>query len=362
MKILIVQDYLRSGGTERQSVLLANACAAIGHDTVLVNFRPGGTLASTIAPNVRRKVLQPFDSRLDGWAPGLLAFARSIQPDIVLCMGKLANCRGASLQGSLPKAVVIGTMRTGKPLPPSFRISLHTVRHVVANSHEARANLIANYGVPAEKISVIHNSLVFTKTPEAGTREKIRAQLGADATTAVLLDVAMFRPEKNQRELVESAALLPAEFPWQLWLIGDGPARKTCEKLVEQKGLSDRVRFLGWQANPGPYYAAADIAVHASTSEALCNFLIEAQAQGLPAVAYNTQGISECFVPDKTGFAVAPGDRNTFCAKVVGVHRLDPIRKDALASEAQTFAREAFDADQQVSRYLALFATLLAQR
>ncbi len=33
MKILIVQDYLRSGGTERQSVLLANAFAAAGHAT-----------------------------------------------------------------------------------------------------------------------------------------------------------------------------------------------------------------------------------------------------------------------------------------------------------------------------------------
>ena len=51
MKILIVQDYLRSGGTERQSVLLANAFAAAGHATTLLTFRPGGPLDGTVSPS-----------------------------------------------------------------------------------------------------------------------------------------------------------------------------------------------------------------------------------------------------------------------------------------------------------------------
>ena len=46
MKILLVQDYLRSGGTERQTILLANAFRAAGHAASLVTFRPGGALAS----------------------------------------------------------------------------------------------------------------------------------------------------------------------------------------------------------------------------------------------------------------------------------------------------------------------------
>ena len=38
MKILILQDFLRSGGTERQCVLLANAFSAAGHGVTLVTF------------------------------------------------------------------------------------------------------------------------------------------------------------------------------------------------------------------------------------------------------------------------------------------------------------------------------------
>ena len=49
MKILIVQDYLRSGGTERQTILLANAFAKAEHDVTLITFRPSGPLAANLA-------------------------------------------------------------------------------------------------------------------------------------------------------------------------------------------------------------------------------------------------------------------------------------------------------------------------
>ncbi|MEO6244377.1 MAG: glycosyltransferase, partial [Opitutaceae bacterium] len=92
MKILIVQDYLRSGGTERQSVLLANAFAASGHATTLLTFRPGGALTDMVEPAVQRKTLQPFDLGLDWFAPGLYRTVERDPPDITLCMGRMANC------------------------------------------------------------------------------------------------------------------------------------------------------------------------------------------------------------------------------------------------------------------------------
>src|SRR5690606_9386556 len=132
-----VQDHLRSGGTERQSVLLSAGFQAAGHETTLVTFRPGGPLVPTIAPQVRHITLQPFDTGIDAWAPGLTRTARLLSPDIVLCMGRMANCRGSRLQRALPATAVIGTLRTGRSLPWLFRRSLRCVRHVVANSNEA---------------------------------------------------------------------------------------------------------------------------------------------------------------------------------------------------------------------------------
>ena len=70
MKILLLQDHLRSGGTERQSILLARAFAAAGHAAVLLTFRPGGALAGELA-GVTHRPLTRRDLHLDWFAPGL---------------------------------------------------------------------------------------------------------------------------------------------------------------------------------------------------------------------------------------------------------------------------------------------------
>ena len=93
MKILIVQDYLRSGGTERQSVFMATAFALAGNEVTLLTFRPRGVLETdTEQQPFAFRSLQPFDTRLDWFAPRLLKTVEEAAPDLVLCMGRMANC------------------------------------------------------------------------------------------------------------------------------------------------------------------------------------------------------------------------------------------------------------------------------
>lgn len=369
MKILILQDFLRSGGTERQSILLANAFAASGHAATLLTFRPGGPLAGSRSPAVMHQSLQPFDLKLDWFAPRLVHHVRRAAPDVVLCMGRMANCYAGALQRKFPATVVVGSMRTGKALPRAYRRSLATVRHIVANSRDARDTLVTTHAIPAEKISVIHNSLVFpspdvapssarSRFPESAISDPLRLLFNATSATNVLLCVAMFRPEKNQRELIEIVAGLPPTPAWQLWLAGDGPARAACEQLVAAKNLSDRVKFPGFHRDPSPLYRAADIAVHASWSEALSNFMIEAQAHGLPAVAYQAQGIEECFVPGRSGWAIRRDDRAEFRTALTRLMHEPASARTMIADIARSYARETFDPARQVAAYLDLFSRI----
>jgi glycosyltransferase involved in cell wall biosynthesis len=363
MKILVIQDRLRSGGTERQSILLTRGFREAGHDAHLVTFRPGGDLAAS-ASDLRPTVLQPLDLHLDWFAPGLMKHAVNVVPDIVLCMGRMANCHAGSLQNHLaekhPRASVICTMRTGKKLPALFRRSLQRVRHVVANSRVSAHILAADYGVPADKISVIHNALVFAPSEDsaviANNRTLLRARFGATEQTIVLLCIAMFRPEKNQRELIELAAQLPRDRDWQLWLGGEGVARADCEALVAEKKLSDRIKFTGFQADPRPLYHAADLAVLTSRSESLSNFLIEAHAHGLPSVAYEVSGVAEC-----GGIVVPAGDQQEFLAALTPLLTNDTIRRTE-SEKVRTYAREHFAADRPAAAYLELFTRLVGAR
>lgn len=360
MKILIVQDYLRSGGTERQSALLANSLANAGDRVTLLTFRPGGALAGTVNPSVHRRSLQRIDLGLDWFAPGLASAVRQIAPEVVLCHGRMANCHAGRIQQALPAAAVVATMRTGKPLPWLFRRSLQQVRHVVTNSREARDALAANYGVPVDRTSVIHNALVFPAQTNGERNRALRATHGANADTQVLLDVAMFRPEKRHEHLIRVVAGLPTNLDWQLWLVGDGPARPACAALAAEKGVASRVKFLGFQRDPGPLYRAADVAVHASGSEALSNFIIEAQAHGLPAVACAAQGMAETMLPGKTGWIVEPTDEAAFRAALIRLASEPATQRAERAAAAQRFARETFDPTTQLKAYRNLFARLCA--
>jgi glycosyltransferase involved in cell wall biosynthesis len=359
MKILIIQDRLRSGGTERQSILLTRAFRDAGHEVALLTFRPGGALAPTAA-DLPRIVLQRFDTHLDWFAPGLLRQVARFAPDIILCMGRMANCHAGFLQNlvqaTLPRTAIVGTMRTGKDLPALYRHALHRVRHVVANSRESANILTGNYGVPAEKITVIHNSLVFAPVddPAAAPRDRatLRARFGASPQTTILLCVAMFRPEKNQRELIEVAAQLPRDGDWQLWLAGEGEARADCEKMAAAKNLSTRVKFTGFEADPRPLYHAADLAVLTSKSESLSNFLVEAHAHGLPSVAYDISGVVEC-----GGTVVAMGDQAAFLTALTPLITSPGARAEA-SGKVREYALRHFSPERQIGAYRELFARL----
>ncbi len=362
MIIWLLQDRLRSGGTERQTVLLARAFRDAGHEVTVVTFRPGGVLAPTLG-GVRQHTLQRFDTGLNWFAPGLVRAARAAAPDVVLCMGRMANCHAGKIARALPTVTVVCTLRTGKPLPFLFRRSLRQVAHIVANSAESAAQLVRVHAVASERVSVIYNALVFpplssvTAVRDAG----VRARFGATEATRVLLCVGMLRPEKNQRALIEVAAGLGGEIPWQLWLAGEGSARGECEALAQRLGVAERVKFLGFQADPTPLYRAADVAVLASKAESLSNFLIEAQAHGLPAVAYAAGGVGECIQNGVTGAVVEPRDAAGFGAALRGYVE-SPERCETAGVAARAFARAAFDPGRQAQAYLALFVRLRGAR
>lgn len=358
MRIALVQDFLRVGGTERQTTALAREFAAAGHDVMLVTFRPGGPLAREVAPPVHHVALQPFDMHLDWFAPGLRRTLRAFAPDVVQLMGRMANCHGTRIIAGLPRARVVATFRTGKTVPALFRRTLRRAHAVVANSAEAARRITRDHGLAPSRVHVIRNALAAPAEPAPGARERVRNELGAAPDTVVFVCTAMLRPGKGHRRLVEAAALLPRDFPWMLWIAGDGTERSSCESRARSLGLAERVRFLGLRRDTPELLAAADIAVLASDLESLPNFLVEAQWLGLPSVACDVAGVGETFLPGVSGILVPKGDPVALAAAMVDLAR-DAGRRAAMSAAARDHARAEFEPARQNGRYLELFSALL---
>jgi glycosyltransferase involved in cell wall biosynthesis len=365
MKILIIQDQLRVGGTEKQSLFLARTFKDKGHDCVVLTFRPGGHLMDQQhLGGLDLETLQGFNSGLSFWAPGLMRRIQGIGPGIILCMGRTANCYAGFIQRRFPHIPVVGTLRTGKMLFPLHHWSMGKVRGVLVNSNWWKRRLLERE-FPEKRIHVVHNAVLLERSDEehANARAKMRQDYGVAEDTCIFLNVATFRPGKRHLQLLKSFAAMRQRHPeiqWRLWLVGDGKEYRRCKHWAAENGLGTRVRFFHFQHDPFPYYAAADVAVSASREDSLPNFLIEAQATGLPVVAYDCRGVNETCIPGITGLILPPRDREGMLQALIEFAASADLR-ESFGSPAPAFARERFSRLPQAEASLAFLEQLVQQ-
>ena len=126
----------------------------------------------------------------------------------------------------------------------------------------------------------------------------------------VCLYMGRLAHEKSLATLVRVFAGIHAKRPsTRLWLVGDGPARSDLEQQVEEAGLSGVCRFFGFvdRDTLRDYVATAKVFLFTSLTETQGLVLLEAQAGGLPVVAFKASGVNEAVESGETGFLVETG-------------------------------------------------------
>lgn len=361
MKILLLQDFLRCGGTERQTVSLCEYFCRSGHDVSLLTFRPGGRLVDWVRrAGIPSRSLQAFDLRLNFFAPGLFREVARLNPDIVLCMGRMANSYAGFLHKRFKNIVTVGSARTGKPLPLLNKWSFRQVDAVLGNCEWWRKQLVAS-GVADSRVKIVHSGLTssWEQIDTMLVREKVRHELEAGPSTVVFLNVANFRMRKRHAWLIETFSQIRSVSDWQLWLVGDGAEWSQCRQIVKNSDIAHHVRMLGYHSDPFPYYAGADVAVSASIEDSLPNFLIEAQSMGLPVVASDVRGVGETFSNGESGFLVAPNDRIEFLSRVEELCS-DSDMRTSMGELGIRSARDGFSGDNQAAKVLNVLEGLVS--
>ncbi|MEI6679466.1 MAG: glycosyltransferase family 4 protein [Mariniphaga sp.] len=93
---------------------------------------------------------------------------------------------------------------------------------------------------------------------------------------------------------------------WKLRIIGDGPLRKTIEATIKREGLTERVSILPSTDKIVEEYLNASVFMMTSRTEGLPMVLLEAQACGLPIVAFDCEtGPSEIVTNNENGYLIA---------------------------------------------------------
>ena len=184
----------------------------------------------------------------------------------------------------------------------AFRRFYGRFDRVICQSRAMRDDLVEHHGLDSSRTVVVHNPV---------DSARIEAALAIPVPTAPsprLLCVAAGRlSEEKGFDLLLDALALARRRDLHLTILGEGPLRAELGARTEARGLADRVHFAGFQRNPYPTLAAADLFVLSSRYEGFPNVVLEALACGTPVVATPApggvreilDGVAGCIVADE---------------------------------------------------------------
>ncbi len=165
------------------------------------------------------------------------------------------------------------------------------------------------HDVQPKRLTLIPNAIEPAEYKRQFDTTDARVQLGIQNDRLVIGVVGRLSIEKGVDRAVRMIAQLRQQHPnAQLHLIGDGPQRSNLEQLTRQLGVSDAIRFWGWQSHPQRFYEAMDMLLLPSHTEGLPNTVLEAMAMGVPVAATDVGGTAELLDHGHCGVILSDDD------------------------------------------------------
>jgi glycosyltransferase involved in cell wall biosynthesis len=139
-------------------------------------------------------------------------------------------------------------------------------------------------------------------------RERVRAELGVDEATVLVVTLANLRAHKDYPTLLGATRrALDAGAAIRVVAVGQGPLESDIRALAGRLGLGDAFQLLGYRPDALDVLAAGDIFTLSSKAEGYPVSLMEALALGLPVVATAVGGIPEAVRSGVEGLTVPAG-------------------------------------------------------
>jgi glycosyltransferase involved in cell wall biosynthesis len=239
------------------------------------------------------------------------------------------------------------------------------VTRYIAVSDSIRRELVEGYGLPADKITTIHNGVDPAPFLAPQDRHAARAKLGLPAADALVVGLAArFSAQKGLRHLIDAVpplhAALRAEGRELVAVIGGaGPLESELREHAAAVEASGFLRWPGYVDSVPELLAALDVYVSPAETEALGIGLIEAALAGVPTVATDVGGVSEVVIDGQTGTLVPPSNPRALADAILALAR-DPERAAAMAAAARERCLSEFAPAQMVERTLAVYEAALA--
>jgi glycosyltransferase involved in cell wall biosynthesis len=357
LKVLHVEAGRHLYGGARQVIYLVEGLLEHGVDSVLA-CPEGSALAGRPWPGGVRLAPLPMGGDLDpGLAGRLGRLITETRPDLVHLHSRRGADWAGALAGRRARLPVVLTRRVDNPEPRwVVPLKYRLYDRVIAIS-EAIARVLADAGVPREKIVTVPSAVAAPAGAYA--RAEARRHLAVPESAFVAGMAAQFIGRKGHRILLDALPEITGDIPnLRVILFGRGPMEESLRAEVSRRGLDAVVRFAGFRDDFEALLPGLDLLVHPAMAEGLGVAVLQAARAGIPVVAAAAGGLPEIVVDGQTGWLVTPGDA-VGLARAMREVAADPAGARGRAQRGQARVRERFSVQAMVAGNLAVYRRLV---
>ncbi|MGA9853999.1 MAG: glycosyltransferase [Gammaproteobacteria bacterium] len=361
IKILWILPSLAGGGAERVIVTLLRHLDRDRYQPVLavVNMR-NAVYLDDLPEDV--KLLDLKCKRVRYALPKILWLIRKQRPDIVFSTLGHLNLAIALLKPLLPKrthfvareASVVSKVRYLHRWPRLvswlYRCLYRRFDLIICQSQPMLDDLLTTYGLPQGKAVVVPNP-IDVELVHKRSLDKIQL-LGFDQNRFNVVVAGRLSHEKGLDILLEAVAMC-GDIPVNVVILGEGTLRPVLENQALVLGVRNRVKFIGFQPNPYPYFAHADLFVLSSYVEGFPNVVMEALICGTPVVATPCAEVLTQILADGV---------NGWLAARINAGALAEVLRSAVSLPRQTPRQQALEARFGVGQIILQYQKLLEDR
>ena len=338
----LVGNLNESGGTERVPPLIANKLVSMGYDISILNIVNGQDPFFPLAPEVKN-----FSLYL-----GRFSFKKNY-------LSAIYKIRNFIKSNKITHLIVVDSGNCLFTIPAAANLN---IKHICWEHFNFKNNNGAKQRDWSRILAAKYCDFVITLTNKdkefwyQGIK-KVKAKIVTIPnpqpyedisiyplqSNKVVLSVGRLLPVKGYNLLIEAWKQVNKQFSdWQLIIVGEGSERVNLMNIINQNGLENTVKLVGNTKNVAQYYKQASIYCLSSYNEGFPMVLLEAQAFGLPIVAFDCNtGPSDIVKHGINGLLVPPADSQRLSQSLINLISMSPeqynVMVEASKKVAQTF-------------------------
>ena len=298
-KIAIFVNSMEGGGAEGVISIFANSLSD-KYDIDLLILSKG--LKQDLDPRINIGLLYNSYGRKSSikklmimpWLAFLLVkYLKKEKPDVVLSFLNRPNFISGISKFFVPKQRIVLNERTFPSqayssnkwtdiLTKSLIKKLYKrADKVIVNSQGTYSDLIKKYNVVEEKLSVLHNPILFSKITKMVTDE---IPFSHRRVGFKFLMLGRIDENKNQEMVLKVFLNTVSDKAW-LYVFGEGSEKAKMKKYLKENDLENKVILDSYQDNPYKWMEYCDCLILNSNFEGFPNVILEALACGKPVIS-----------------------------------------------------------------------------